>query len=109
MLPHERLEALLPGGRMVSDSQRNLTAMRPSIYQSRIIFGARPAIFDPDERKAAGQIHQAMCAVWPSLQDVRVSHCWRGTVAMTFDRKPHLGEEDGIFYALAAMRAALPQ
>lgn len=99
-LPPERIEALLPGGRMVSDSQRNLTAVRPSTDGRRIIFGARPAAFDRDERVAAPLIHQAMRTVFPSLSDVRISHCWRGTVAMTFDRKPHIGEEDGVFYAL---------
>lgn len=99
-LPPERVEALLPGGRMVSDSQRNLTAVRPSTDGRRIIFGARPAAVDRDEKVAARLIHRAMCAVFPSLREVRVSHCWRGTVAMTFDRKPHIGAEDGIFYAL---------
>ncbi|MCS0496917.1 FAD-binding oxidoreductase [Ancylobacter sp. MQZ15Z-1] len=99
-LPPERVAALLPRGHMVSDSQRNLTAVRPSTDGRRLIFGARPAAFDRDETRAAGLIHRAMCDVFPSLGDVRVSHCWRGTVAMTFDRKPHLGEEDGIFYAL---------
>lgn len=99
-LPRERIEALLPGGRMVSDSQRNLTAMRPSTDGRRIIFGARPAAFDQDERTAAVLIHRAMSAVWSGMRNVRVSHCWRGTVAMTFDRRPHIGVEDGVFYAL---------
>lgn len=99
-LPPERIRALLPGGHMVSDSQRNLTAVRPSTDGRRIIFGARPAAFDHDERDAAPLIHRAMCAVLPELADTRISHCWRGTVAMTFDRKPHIGEEDGVFYAL---------
>jgi glycine/D-amino acid oxidase-like deaminating enzyme len=99
-LPREFVQSLLPGGRMVSDSQRNLTAMRPSTDGRRILFGARPAMFDRDERKAAGLIHAAMCSVWPLMRDTRVTHCWRGTVAMTFDRKPHIGEQDGVFYAL---------
>ncbi|MFC7397924.1 NAD(P)/FAD-dependent oxidoreductase [Chelatococcus sp. GCM10030263] len=99
-LPRETIQRLLPGGRMVSDSQRNLIAMRPSTDGRRIIFGARPAAFDRDEGVAAGLIHQTMCAIWPELRDVRVTHCWRGTVAMTFDRKPHIGERDGVLYAL---------
>ncbi|HVY17793.1 MAG TPA: FAD-binding oxidoreductase [Rhodopila sp.] len=99
-LPRERMAALLPGGRMVSDSQRNLIAMRPSPDGTRIIFGARPAAVDPPERHAAVLIHRIMCQVWPDMRGTRVSHCWRGRVAMTFDRKPHLGEVDGLFYAV---------
>ncbi|HEY9212335.1 MAG TPA: FAD-binding oxidoreductase [Ancylobacter sp.] len=99
-LPPEMIEALLPGGRMVSDSQRNLIAMRPSTDGRRIIFGARPAAFDRNERSAAGLIHATMRSVWPAMSDVRITHCWSGTVAMTFDRKPHIGEIGGVFYAL---------
>jgi glycine/D-amino acid oxidase-like deaminating enzyme len=96
-LPRDRIEALLPGGRMVSDSQRNLIAMRPSSDGTRIIFGARPAACDPAEERAAGLIHRTMCQVWPDMTGIRVTHCWRGNVAMTFDRRPHIGEADGLF------------
>jgi glycine/D-amino acid oxidase-like deaminating enzyme len=39
--------------------------------------------------------------VFPELQDVKVTHSWTGNVAFAFDKLPHIGERDGIHYALA--------
>ncbi len=99
-LPRDMIERLLPGGRMVSDSQRNLVAVRPSTDGTRIIFGARPSAHDRREEEAAPLIYRTMTAVLPQLDGVKVTHCWRGNVAMTFDRHPHIGEIDGIFFAV---------
>ncbi len=99
-LPPGLMDALNPGRRMVSDSKRNLFYTRPSPDGTRILFGSRPAIRDLDERDAARRLHAKLVDLWPALRDVRLTHAWKGFVAMTHDRLAHLGEADGIHYAL---------
>jgi glycine/D-amino acid oxidase-like deaminating enzyme len=99
-LPAGLMSALNPGRRMISDSKRNLFYTRPSPDGSRMIFGSRPAIREVDEREAARILYAKMIQLWPALRDVRITHAWKGYVAMTGDRLAHIGEHDGIHYAL---------
>jgi len=41
-----------------------------------------------------------MTDVWPELARTRITHAWTGFVAFTFDHLPHLGEHEGIHYAV---------
>jgi gamma-glutamylputrescine oxidase len=99
-LPAEVMRRLIPNGRMISDSQRNLYFLRPSPDGTRILFGSRVVIFDTDEITAAHKLHRAMTEVFPELHDVEVTHSWKGQVGMTFDKRAHLGERDGVHYAV---------
>jgi gamma-glutamylputrescine oxidase len=99
-LPREQIARLIPNGRMISDSQRNLYFFRPSPDGTRILFGSRVVIFDTDEITAAHKLHRAMAAIFPELHDVEVTHSWKGQVAMTFDKRAHIGERDGVHYAV---------
>ena len=36
----------------------------------------------------------------PQLAGIRISHSWGGRVAVPFDYMPHIGQQDGIHYAL---------
>lgn len=99
-MPPEQVLGLLPRGRIVSDSQRNLYFVRPSPDGTRILFSARPTALDRPEREAALIMHAALCRIWPEMEGIRISHCWRGNVAMTFDHKPHLGLHDGLYYVV---------
>ena len=33
------------------------------------------------------------------LKGYRITHCWKGLVCFTFDKLPHMGEVDGLYYA----------
>ncbi|MBV9405403.1 MAG: FAD-binding oxidoreductase [Acidobacteriaceae bacterium] len=99
-LPLGMAEEMIPHHRMLSDTQRSLYWMRLSPDGTRLIFGARPSIFDKDARTAGRLLHRMMCGVWPHLAKVRVEHCWNGFVAMTADHIPHMGRHDGIHYAV---------
>jgi glycine/D-amino acid oxidase-like deaminating enzyme len=37
---------------------------------------------------------------FPSLADTAITHAWMGFVGYTFDEMPHLGERDGVHYAM---------
>jgi glycine/D-amino acid oxidase-like deaminating enzyme len=99
-LPAGLMDAINPRRVMISDSKLNLYYTRPSPDGTRILFGSRPAVFDIDEKDAAVLLYKKMLAVWPQLQGVRMSHSWTGKVGMTYDRLSHIGEEDGIHYAV---------
>lgn len=99
-LPPGLMAALNPGRRMISDSKRNLFYTRPSPDGTRMLFGSRPAIREVDEREAARLLHAKMVQLWPALRDVRITHAWKGYVAMTGDKLAHIGAQNGIHYAL---------
>ncbi len=99
-LPDGLMHALNPGARMISDSKRNLFYTRPSPDGTRMLFGSRPAIRELSEREAARLLYGKMLQLWPALRDVRITHAWKGYVAMTRDKLAHIGVHDGIHYAL---------
>ena len=99
-LPPELLNEINPGQRMISDSQRELYYTRPSPDGTRVLFGSRPSFNDLDERAAARNLSRKLAAVWPKLDKFRVTHSWRGKVAMTFDKVAHMGADEGVHYAV---------
>ena len=47
-------------------------------------------------------------ALFPDLAEIKLSHSWSGYCAGTFDMWPHLGEHEGILYALGYCYAGVP-
>jgi glycine/D-amino acid oxidase-like deaminating enzyme len=84
---------------MISDTKRVLTYFRPSPDGQRILWGGRSSFGPVTPEQAAPRLHAMMCAVFPELEKVRVTHSWTGSVAFTFDYLPHLGVEQGLHYA----------
>lgn len=94
------MATLMPRGRMLSDSNRLLCYFRPSPDNTRILFGGRPAYTDIGPQRAAERLSNYMTRIFPELHDVEISHSWFGYIAYTFDRLPHVGEHDGLHYAM---------
>ena len=44
----------------------------------------------------------------PQLSEVKLSHAWTGYCSATFDLYPHIGEADGIHYAMGYCFAGIP-
>jgi glycine/D-amino acid oxidase-like deaminating enzyme len=38
--------------------------------------------------------------VWPELAGRRITHSWKGSLAFTFDRLPHMGESAAMHFAM---------
>ena len=91
---------LAPGRRMMVETRARHSYFRISPDGSRLIYGGRAAIVDIDLMKAAGRLFQTMCEVWPALHDVKLSHVWTGNTGYSFDHMPHVGEKDGIHFAM---------
>ena len=98
-LPEALAAKMLPTNRMCGDTKRSLFAFRLSPDGRRLIFAARAKFRDISEAEATPILHRFACDVWPELAQFRISHCWKGLVAFTFDRLPHLGVHKGMYYA----------
>ena len=56
----------------------------------------------------ASHLRQRLLAVFPQLENTKLSRVWTGKCAGTFDLWPHLGEHDGIHFAMGYCFAGLP-
>ena len=99
-LAPELMQKLMPTRRMYGDSRRVMAYYRPSPDGRRILFGGRAA--GPGDRPDANarDLRQYLVAVFPELEATSISHVWSGLVAYTFDHAPHLGEQDGLYFAM---------
>lgn len=99
-LPDGLARELLPNSRAIADSKRVLSYFRLSPDGKRVLWGGRVGTSAMNQQESGRRLHEKMCRVWPQLKDVRITHSWHGNVAFTFDFLPHLGERNGIHYAL---------
>jgi len=101
-LNEELCASLFPGNRSYVTSKNignyfRLTADR------RLLFGgrARFAISNPRSDLKSGEIlRQSLDGMFPQLASSKIDYCWGGTVDMSADRLPKVGEHQGMFYAM---------
>jgi glycine/D-amino acid oxidase-like deaminating enzyme len=98
-LAPELMRELMPTGRMYGDSRRVMAYYRPSPDGTRILFGGRATSADKPLTNAR-LLRQSMLDVFPQLAGTQISHSWSGLVAYAFDHVPHLGEHEGLYYAM---------
>ena len=41
-----------------------------------------------------------MIEFWPTLEDKEITHVWGGKLGVPFDLIPHMGQLDGVWYAM---------
>jgi glycine/D-amino acid oxidase-like deaminating enzyme len=99
-LPRETMARLMPKGRVISDTRKVVYYYRPSPDGSRILFGGRVSADETDPRVSGPRLHAEMVRLFPELAGARISHSWCGFVAYTFDELMHVGEHDGLHYAM---------
>ena len=94
------VRALFPTGRMIVESRDRHCYYRSSPDGTRVIFGARAAMFDAPEGLARQQMRGLIAQVFPQLDEARLSHSWRGRTGFTFNTLPNIGHHDGLWHAL---------
>ncbi|MEM7251301.1 MAG: FAD-binding oxidoreductase [Pseudomonadota bacterium] len=99
-LPEERVESMFRNFCTMSNTQRILFYYRPSPDHRRVIFGGRASFRKTTERDSSKTLYRYLCAVFPSLSEVRITHGWTGNVAFTFDHLPHMGMHEGMHYCM---------
>jgi glycine/D-amino acid oxidase-like deaminating enzyme len=101
-IPENLARQLIPHHRMVFDYRHFLNYFRLSA-DNRMVFGGRAAFFPETGntiRQSADILRREMVHVFPQLKDVEVEYAWGGTLDFSFDQMPHVGQLDGMYYAL---------
>ena len=99
-LGEERAMALIPAGRMITDTRRLVVYYRLSPDRQRLLFGGRVSLNEIDPRISAPRLRDQMTTIFPQLNNIQVTHSWMGFVGWTFHQMPHLGRHNGIWYSL---------
>ena len=98
----ELAREIIPHGRMVVDTKHigHYFRLTPD---NRLLFGgrARFALSNPaSDRKSAKILKEDMLTVFPQLAGRRIEYAWGGNVGFPFDRMPHAGQMDGLYYSM---------
>lgn len=99
-LPPDMLADLAPGRRMMVETRARHSYFRLSPDGTRILFGGRASMRDLPLAQAAARLRGTMAEIWPSLQDVTLSHAWKGNTGYSFAHMPHVGVQDGLCFAM---------
>lgn len=99
-LGEDRVRALFPKGRNMIDTSWLFYAFRPTPDGTRINFSGRTGYAERSPAENARRLYRNMLRVFPQLDGVKISHCWKGGIGMTFDFMPHIGMRDGMHYAM---------
>jgi glycine/D-amino acid oxidase-like deaminating enzyme len=99
-LAADRVVAAMPKLRVYGDTKKVLYYFRPSPDNRRVLFGGRASFSQTDVRRAGARLLAFLTQLLPGLAGTRITHAWKGNVAFTFDFVPHIGEKDGVHFAL---------
>ena len=98
-LPVDLAERLFPKRNCYWDTFR-LFHYYQRTNDNRVVFGGVNAISRGGTLGQARALHGRMARIFPEFSDVKIDYAWDGMIALTFDRLPHLGQSEGIHYAL---------
>jgi glycine/D-amino acid oxidase-like deaminating enzyme len=93
---------LIPNRRLVVDS-KNIGHYIRLTPDNRLAFGGR-ARFAPSnpasDLKSGDVLKRELATIFPRVSDVRIDYVWGGNVGFSYDRIPHAGEADGLYYSM---------
>jgi glycine/D-amino acid oxidase-like deaminating enzyme len=98
-MPDDVARSISPRGRAFFDSKNFLYYWHVN-DDNRLIFGGRASFAPTSVDRTAAILRRALALVHPQAAPYGIEYAWGGKVGFTFDRLPHLGEHDGIHYAL---------
>lgn len=98
-LGRNRMQSLIPQGSMIVETRSQHSYFRPDPDGERLLYGGRASLNVIDQRLSGERLRATMLSVFPDLEDVAITHSWRGNIAFTFDNAPHVGQLDGIWHA----------
>lgn len=101
-LDEQTAKTLIPGGRMIFDSNNFLHYYRLT-PDRRLLFGGRAAFFPANDRTirdSAEILRRGMVGAFPQLAQTKVEYAWGGSIDFAFDMLPHAGVQNGLHYAL---------
>jgi len=76
---------------------------------NRLLFGSRKNLAaKPSQARDTAELTEKMNALLPFMSCAQVTHSWSGSLGFTFDRLPHIGISDGIYYSLGCCGKGIP-
>jgi len=96
----ERVQSLLPGGHCMVETRKRYCYYRATPCGRRIMIGTRAAMHSITAEQALPTLRKMLIEIFPSLADVRISHCWTGFTGFSFSQLPSLSSNKGIYSAL---------
>lgn len=105
-MSEELAHSISPRGRTFFDSKNFLYYWHVSADR-RLIFGGRASFRRTSTTQTAAILTAALRRVHPQAAHLGIDYAWGGRIGFTFDRLPHLGEHDGIHYALGCSGSGL--
>ena len=94
------MDRLFPTTRIVSDTRKVVYYYRTSPDRTRVLFGGRVSHNETDPRISGPKLHADLVKLFPDLARTRISHSWCGFVAYSFDELMHIGQHEGLYYAM---------
>jgi glycine/D-amino acid oxidase-like deaminating enzyme len=91
---------LMPKDRIVSDTRKVVYYYRASPDRRCIVFGGRVSHSETDPQVSGPRLHAEMARIFPEVAQARITHSWCGFIAYTFDELAHIGQRDGLHYAM---------
>jgi glycine/D-amino acid oxidase-like deaminating enzyme len=93
---------VIPNARLVVDS-KNIGHYIRLTPDNRLAFGGR-ARFAPSnpasDLKSADVLFRDLAQIFPQLAKTRIDYVWGGNVGFSYDRIPHAGEINGVYYSM---------
>ncbi len=99
-LGKDTIDRMFPKKRMHGGNHRLVQYYRASPDHKRVLFGARGTDANDRSLQNGLMLKKHLCKIFPELENVNIEYSWSGKVAYTFDHTPHLGKQDGIYYAI---------
>jgi len=99
-LSPELMNSISPQMRTHGGTDRLVFYYRPSPDGKRLLFGGRALSYQDKPLEYRRFLQRNMCHLFPQLQQTQVTHAWSGLVAYSFDHIPHLGVNNGMYYAM---------
>jgi len=109
-LDQKIIDAITPKGRMMLESVLLYTGLRTVDEQNRLLVTARHLFHYANVEEVARDVKAQVAGILPDFDKVKISHCWDGSFALTFDWLPHLGfdRDSGAYYQLGMVGTGVP-
>ena len=90
----------LPSNKMMVETRAKHSYFRKSPDNKRIIFGGRASMVNIPDEKAVSRLKDTMIEIWPKVEKIPIAYSWSGNTGFTFNQLPHVGQINGINYAM---------
>jgi glycine/D-amino acid oxidase-like deaminating enzyme len=92
--------SVFPANAMTYTKRRLLHYMRRTPDDRILIGGRRNLKTDLPLEASAADLGKSLVRYFPQLADVAITHVWGGKLGVPFDLIPHIGNIDGVWYAM---------